>query len=211
MVILNIAAGKMLTKPQDLPFYDPNMPVFIVNLDMLYLNGLSGKDIENEFDIWDEEPDRISETYKCTEDVFNFLNNTTIKFDYVIMNRFLEHISFTQVSYFIYLLSTVCNKGANVDVIVPNYETLAKMILNEQQFAESNNFGNHDFQDFEAWNILLTTEVVNEPGCPHASIWTPYRVKYFWELEKLFKITNLWEEWTFDGRDIYLKFEAERK
>ena len=125
-------------------------------------------------------------------------------FDRITIYRFLEHVPMDKVPYFIYLLSTVTKPGAEIDVIVPNYNTLAHMILSEQA-----NIAN-DVMDFEANNILLTTELLNEPSCPHASIWTEYRAQRFFRLEGRFTITEVDENFEFDGRDIYLRFKAER-
>jgi hypothetical protein len=117
----------------------------------------------------------------------------------VVIYRFLEHVSFTQVNYFLYLVSTVLKKDGLVDIIVPNYVLLAQKILNEKID-----------ENFESHNILLTTELLNEPSCPHASIWTPDRVRYFVELEGRFKVETLSAAYSFDGRDIYIRFLARR-
>jgi len=67
-----------------------------------------------------------------------------------------------------------------------------------------------ELENFEAHNILLTTELLNEPGCPHASIWTANRAYYFMELEKRFRVGYMNAEFEFDGRNIYLRFWGER-
>ncbi len=74
------------------------------------------------------------------------------------------------------------------------------MILKDEPFIST----------FEADNILLTTELLNEPSCPHASIWTAKRARYFFHLEKRFQISHIDEKFEFDGRDIYLRFQAVR-
>jgi len=88
------------------------------------------------------------------------------------------------------------------DVIVPNYEVLAAMIRDED--VNSSNF--------ERNNILLTTELLNQPSDPHASIWSPQRAKYFWEFENRFKIYSdlVCPNFKYDGRDIYLRFHVKR-
>jgi hypothetical protein len=93
-------------------------------------------------------------------------------------------------------------ESGKVDIIVPNYNTLADMILNESVSSP----------DFEKDNILLTTELLNEPSCPHASIWTPERATYFWEFEGRFEVKpeTVDPHFVFDGRNIYLRFQAER-
>jgi len=192
--ILNIAAGKF--KP--LSMNNMEYPTFLINLDTMYYAHTSPEAIEIHYDEWTKTMDK---EYFCKADAFEFMERTKIFFDEICIYRFLEHVSFTQVDYFIYLLSTITKKGALVDVIVPNYETLAKKLL---QFDKPGHKG------FQARNILLTTELLNEPSCPHASIWTPDRAKYFFELEGRFKLKELDEKFMFDGRDIYIRFIAER-
>ena len=97
-------------------------------------------------------------------------------------------------------MSTCLKIGGKCDIIVPNYETLCKMILEETKCRTYN----------ESKNIIMTTELLNEPGCPHASIWTPFRIHHFFELEGRFEVTNICENYEFDGRDIYLRFEVKR-
>lgn len=197
MELLNIGAGKMpyltdLIKDQD------RKDMFIVNLDSMYYQNTQVQDIEG----WYDQPRSGNQKYYCKEDIFKFLERTRLEFDIVTIYRFLEHVSFTQVLYFIYLVSGVVRKGGIVDIIVPNYEILADMILAEKISSKN----------FERDNILLTTELLNEPSCPHASIWTPARAIYFWEFEKRFKIENgkLTSQFEYDGRDIYLRFQAVR-
>jgi len=192
-IILNIAAGKFLP----IGWETMNDPCFLVNLDTMYYQFEEASAIENELDEWTETTDKM---FHCKEDAFQFMERTRIMFDKICIYRFLEHVSFTQVQYFIYLLSTVTEPGAWVDVIVPNYEVLAQMILEDNV---------HDV-DFEAKNIELTTELLNEPSCPHASIWTSARAMHYFELENRFKVGDIINEYTFDGRSIYLRFWAER-
>jgi len=191
--ILNIAAGKF--KPIDLV-----SPYLLLNIDTMYYEPTEKPgDAEYTLQTWKNPDDCF---IYCKEDAFRFMENTIINnFDLITIYRFLEHVSFTQVEYFIYLLSTVTQPGAKVDVIVPNYKILAEKILNDDDPLDEN---------FAAKNILLTTELLNEPSCPHASIWTPSRARYFFELEKRFLITSISSTYVFDGRDIYLRFIAER-
>lgn len=203
MNILNIAAGKQ--KPLEIPSehpFDERLPRYIVNIDTGYFDADDIGDVEK---IIKEKRMRLGEirNFYCCHDIFDFMEKTTIMFDQIVIYRFLEHVSFTQVNYFIYLISTVLKPEGVVDVIVPNYEILAKMIIAEDIKLSRN---------FEAANILLTTELLNEPSCPHASIWTPQRAKYFWELEGRFAIQKheIFPTFQFDGRDIYMRFFARR-
>lgn len=200
MRILNIAAGKF--KPLSLTRI---MPTYTVNVDTSYFTKTTPEIIEPKIEIWESDRDRITEEVYLNMDVFEFMERTRLLFDRVVIYRFLEHVSFTQVEYFIYLVSTVLKSGGHVDVIVPDYTILSQMILNEEGIFK----GDPDI-NLPAHNTLLTTELLNEPSCPHASIWSHYRMKYFWELEKRFKIMSQDIGFKFDGRSIYLRSLMER-
>lgn len=197
MLILNIAAGKLK------PIYDHDekiAPRTLINLDTSYYSYTKVDIIEAYTSSWVKNRDRTNVEYYCNEDAFTFMERTQLVFDRLCLYRFLEHIPFDRLMYFIYLLSSVTRKGALVDIIVPNYKILANMILNEDVNSP----------EFEADNILLTTELVNEPGCPHASVWTAERAVHFFKMERRFVIKEIDENYTFDGRNIYLRFIAER-
>lgn len=197
MYILNLGAGKL--EPLNLP---PNGN-FVVNLDQSYFTGLHAADIESYMNGHKKRGESTNHTVHCTTDAFEFMERTTLQFDRVVMYRFLEHIPFDRVLYFIYLVSTVVRQGGRVDVIVPDYKILAAMLLSEDDVLYH--------PGFEAHNIILTTELLNEPGCPHASIWTPQRIDKFWELEDRFKVIQTISPYKFDGRRIYLRSIIERK
>lgn len=196
MLILNLGAGK--TKP--ILDYTKDSFLTTVNLDTNYFSFATPEEIEdyieNKMPIQVERQDELY----CNCDAFEFMEKFRPQFDRICAYRFLEHISFTQILYFIYLVSTCVKNGGLVDIIVPNYETLAKMLLNESTRSP----------DFESENILLTTELLNEPSCPHASIWTPERAEYFWQLEKRFVVYDMLPEFEFDGRNIYMRFIMKR-
>ncbi len=195
MLILNLAAGKqkpLLEKGEG--------PHLLVNLDTSYYSFLEPDIIEESVALALKQGLGANVEYYCNEDAFTFMERTNLIFDRVCIYRFLEHVEMDKVLYFIYLLSTVTRKGAVVDIIVPNYEILARLILSECPYDKN----------FEAQNIRLTTELLNEPSCPHASIWTAERAQYFFDLEGRFKVESLNENFKFDGRDLYLRFKAER-
>jgi hypothetical protein len=184
--ILNVAGGKQ--GPLDIP---SEQNCFLVNVDKMYYQNVDPGFVEEERKIWQGYEHK---TFNINEDAFIFMERTAIWFDKVCVYRYLEHVSFTNILYFIYLLSTVTRN-----------KTLAQMILDEDNFFEENNlavFPEHD--------ILLTTELLNEPSCPHASIWTKLRAEYFFTLENRFRIVDMCQNFKFDGRDIYLRFIAER-
>lgn len=199
MRILNIGAGKIL--PLSLPDEKENL-LFgntIVNLDNMYFNAtsiscLSG--ILEELKLKTEP----NELIYINHDIYEFLEKFVYEFDRVTIYRFLEHVPKVKLLYFLYELSTVVKVGGLVDVIVPDFELLAKRILSEDVKASN----------FEAEDIITTFELLNEPYCPHASIWTVQRMSHFLELEGRFKIVNYQKNYNFDGRNIYLRFQAER-
>jgi len=201
MKILNIAGGKQ--EPLSLKVDNWLVPRYTVNVDTSYFSKTSPDIIETDIKEWELDGDRVSKTQYLNMDVFEYMERTSIIFDRVTIYRFLEHVSFTQVGYFTYLVSTVIRKGGEVDVIVPNYETLAQLLLLEIKTWDPDS-------SFEAHNTLLTTELLNEPSCPHASIWTALRANYFWQLEGRFGVEILDQNFNFDGRSIYLRFSAKR-
>ncbi len=190
--ILNIAAGKL--QPLDL---EEKRGFFLVNLDPMYYTYSSEEMIEDHY----SSPRSLATiTHYCNADAYEFMERTKIIFDRVCIYRFLEHVPMDKVLYFIYLVSTVTTKNSEVDIIVPNYNFLAGMILHEDVYSSR----------FEQDNVLVTTELLNEPSCPHASIWTAERAKYFWEYEGRFKVKFIQPSFNFDGREIYLRFKARR-
>lgn len=192
--ILNIAAGKM----QPLDLIEENY--FMIHLDTMFYMYERPNVVEEQYKNWLNAPGQRME-FNVIEDVYEFMQRTNIVFDKVYIYRFLEHVPLDKVLYFIYLVSTITQPGGEVDIIVPNYRVLAEKLLNEDNIGSP---------EFENHNIILTTEMLNEPSCPHASIWTPARAFYFWELEGRFKVTLHETRFKFDGRDIYFRFTARR-
>jgi len=193
--ILNVGAGKLL--PIDIEKFHP-CP-FLINLDKNYITSIDIGELEKLHDWYNRDNGAVkigpSKTYRCKHDIFNFLETYYNKFDLVCVYRFLEHVGFTQVPYFIYLLSQIVEKDGLIDVIVPDYTKLAEMILNENVYNV----------DFEYENILLTTELLNEPYDPHASIWTFQRLSYYFGLENRFDLEKVFHNFVFENRDIYIR------
>jgi len=189
---LNIAAGKLYPidfKPDDLNF--------LIQLDTMYYQAPQVQSIEEAYELWNKKIS--SQILKCKVDAFEFLGLFGFQFDCISCYRFLEHITKPDVQGFIYLLSTALKIGGALDIIVPNYEILADMILNETINEDTKHV------DWERHDTELTYELLNEPSMPHASIWTPQRIKYFFGLEERFQIESIDETYEFDGRSCYIR------
>lgn len=194
---LNIAAGKIYPIG-----FDVDNDNFLVQLDKMYWAVNEIRHIEMGHERWLKKFE--GEINHCDEDAFDFLANYKYQFDNISCYRFLEHVTKTDIQGFIYLLSTALKIGGTLDIIVPNYETLADMILNENLSKDVNH------ADWERHDTILTYELLNEPSMPHASIWTPNRIKYFFGLEERFEIKLMDPNYVFDGRDIYIRAIFER-
>jgi hypothetical protein len=198
-VILNIGAGK--EQPLDLP----DKPYMLVNVDSGYYDSEHHVKINDVFSFHRFIINNPTATggyrqFMFKEDIFKFMEKYPLKFDRLVMYRFLEHVKRTDVLYFIYLMSTSLKIGGMVDCIVPNYKLLAQRILTEDVFSVN----------FEAEDIIISTELLNEVSSPHASIWTEDRIKKFFELEQRFKVGKIITPFDFDGRSIYLRALIER-
>jgi predicted SAM-dependent methyltransferase len=193
---LNIAGGKIL--PIN---FKENYNDFLLNVDTSYYDTNNGQAVESGFEMWAR---GIKDYHKpvnyLNSDIFDFMERTICVFGEVSCYRFLEHVPRDKVLYFIYLVSTVLDKGGLFDIIVPDYKKLADMILDDKPGEE----------DFPERNILLSTELLNEPESPHCSIWTVDRLIYFLQLEERFVIRHIDKNVEFDGRNIYLRCLAER-
>lgn len=198
---LNIGAGRVI--PSDLMDSDN---YFLVNLDPNYEDERSTNiiEIEKEHDNWMQAKEKEvedlfgSKTFYCNYGWKEFIPSYFRSFDNIYISRYLEHVPMVDVPFFIYMISTIALECGVVEGIVPNYKILAERILNENPFDVG----------FEKENILTTTEVVNEPYDPHASIWTPDRIKYFFELEGRFKVSKIIPQMEFEDRNIYSWFSA---
>ena len=184
MNILNVAGGKIILDTSKM--YDEDN--FVVHLDIRF-DGVPMDVIQTKF-IEDE-----AGLYFSGENIYKFLEINNIPFDVVYCHRFLEHVPFDNVLNFIYQLSQNIVEGGQIEVIVPDYHKLAKLLITEKVGSKS----------WEAENIILTTELVNCPSDPHASIWTVDRLKYFFELENRFSLSHCETDYEYDGRDIYIK------
>lgn len=199
LTYLNVAAGKI--QPIDFKKGDGD---FLIQLDKMYFSTTEISILEILIQDWLGDNYNDGRIYYSNEDALEFLGRFNHLFDFVSCYRFLEHVEKTDIQSFIYLLSTSVKIGGQVDIIVPNYETLAKLILDENLTNKVRHL------DWERHDTLLTYELLNYPGMPHASIWTPDRIKYFFELEHRFVLTDLDPKFLFDGRDCHIRATLKR-
>ena len=196
---LNIAAGKLL--PID---FSDNNRNFLVQLDTMYQRAVDVNNVEGAYNFWLEDNKGKERIIYCNDDVFNFLAYYKNQFDFISCYRFLEHVTKPEIQGFIYLLSTAIKVGGIVDIIVPNFKTLASLLLEETINEKIRH------QDWERHDTLLTYELLNEPTMPHASIWTVDRIIYFFELEERFVVESIDPAYEFDGRNIYIRAKIKR-
>jgi len=208
--VLNLGAGKDILRPIGFPLPHPtDRKIFQVNVDSIY----ESSEVNDHIDIETMHKKFIDSTMDYSHhniefhqiiynnlNAFDFLNKYKVQFDHIIMYRFMEHISRSNLLYFIYLLSTTVKIGGYLDIIVPDYSLLSKRLLEEVVGGPG----------WENEDIILTTEFCNEPSMPHASVWTTERAKYYLQLEKRFQVTNIETPYIFDGRDIYMRIIAQR-
>lgn len=214
---LNIGAGDILPLPKHFyanPRTEEEYFELIVNLDTKYINSYNVREVEkihecfvskSEIYLQDHSLRNVKDKewqviLRTNYDAKDFLIKYSQKFDYITMYRFLEHISKNDVLGFLYLMSTKINIGGYVDIIVPDYKVLAQRILNE----------NVNDPDFERDDAITTYELLNEPYHPHASIWTKDRLYKYLEFERRFKVMRVFENYEFDGCDVYLRCIAQR-
>ena len=198
--ILNIGSGK-LRNVKEIKNYI-NDDYFIIHLDYNYLNGYTSSYAENEHKIWLENNSNSKKEINVKCDIFEFLEKYIITFNVITFFRFFEHICRDKLLYFIYLLSTITEKDAVIDLVCPDFQILAKMILEEKPLKNP---------DFDKNDIIISTELFNEPDDPHLNITTPDRIIRLFEYEGRFKNEYTISPYFFDGRKIYFRSIIKRK
>jgi hypothetical protein len=195
--ILNLGAGRMET-----PFVDKEVRV---NVDRCY------EDIPDcvpdlidlclKHNVVENGKAKINRVLYYNSDIFEFLEKYPKKFYKIELYRVLEHIPRDKVMYLIYLMADVLKEGGIVDVICPDYKKLAQMILDP---LPSNS------EDYEKKEILLYTELFNEPSDPHCFITTQQRLMRVFTLENRFKTISCNDLTYFENRDIYFQMKFKR-
>lgn len=192
-LILNLAGGKIPPLTDILTNFSN-----VINLDISYEDYYTFIEIEK---LHQRNTFGDGKVYYLKHDAFDFLERTLINFDAICVYRFLEHVSKNNIQYFIYLLSNCTKVGGFVDIIVPDAKILAKMLLEE----------NVDNPRWESDDLLITYELVADQPSPHLSIWTKDRLIKLFEREGNFSTISVEENFTFDGRNIYIRYKAVRK
>lgn len=189
-LILNLGCGKNV--PMDLPEkFD------LINIDSSMYRVHSEEEIFKKI----LEENDVNQIFFFNDDAPSFLEQCPIKFDKIVMYRFLEHISRKNLLYFIYILAGALKENGEMDIIVPDHQKLAKKLAEETE------------QDMEDINhdITITTEFLNEPSDPHGSLWSPLRAKYYLELENRFDVTRIYRNFEYDGRNTHIRIIAKRR
>jgi hypothetical protein len=190
MIILNLAGGKLA--PLDI-----ERGSMIVNVDKCYFDYITPDQFDNLY-----LAKAISTTpLYINHDVYDFMERTIAKFDRIAVYRFLEHVSKSNVQYFIYLLANCTKVGGEVDIIVPDAQLLARKLLDEDV----------DSPTWESDDLLITYELVADQPSPHLSIWTSDRLIKLFEREGNFKTKSVDRYFEFDGRNIYIRYKAIRE
>lgn len=192
-LILNAAGGKI--KPIDVDKY--NLTYNLLNVDLGYYSKYKIDEVE---DFIVNDKSNKNNNIFINSDIFEFLEKTILKFNIITVYRFLEHVSKSNIQYFLYLLATSLKLNGEIDIIVPDSHKLAKMLIDE------------DINDpsWHSLDLLLTYELLADQPSPHLSLWSEDRLKYFIEAENYFKIISIEKDFNFDGRDIYLRAKARR-
>ena len=192
-LVLNAAGGKI--KSIDVDKY--NITYNLLNVDLGYYSKYKIDEVE---DFIVNDKSNKNNNIFINSDIFEFLEKTILKFNIITVYRFLEHVSKSNIQYFLYLLATSLKLNGEIDIIVPDSHKLAKMLIDE------------DINDpsWHSLDLLLTYELLADQPSPHLSLWSEDRLKYFIEAENYFKIISIEKDFNFDGRDIYLRAKARR-
>jgi hypothetical protein len=192
-LVLNAAGGKI--KSIDVDKY--NLTYNLLNVDLGYYSKYKIDEVE---DFIVNDKSNKNNNIFINSDIFEFLEKTILKFNIITVYRFLEHVSKSNIQYFLYLLATSLKLNGEIDIIVPDSHKLAKMLIDE------------DINDpsWHSLDLLLTYELLADQPSPHLSLWSEDRLKYFIEAENYFKIISIEKDFNFDGRDIYLRAKARR-
>jgi hypothetical protein len=195
--ILNLGAGKM-----EIPL---GMSEFRVHVDRCYEN-LPEKIHNLESiciyqDMVEKKKVKANRILYYAGDIFEFLEKYPKKFDEIELYRVLEHIPRDKVLYFIYLMADILKDHGIIEVVCPDYKKLAQMILNDLPT---------DATKYEQQEIVLYTELFNEPNDPHCFITTHERLERVFTLENRFKILDGDQPVSFENRTIYFQMKFQR-
>lgn len=127
------------------------------------------------------------------DDVWTFLEKFIDQFDIIACHRFLEHVPVDKLLTFIYLMRSKVKTGGYCDIIVPNWNDLRQIDIDSEDELMTKNY------------LTVVYELCNFPGDPHASVFTPKKLKKFFELEGGWKHLETKTNYNFAGRNIYFR------
>jgi len=215
---LNLGAGR--SKPLELP---TDKPYFLMNVDRMYKAMSSFKDdvgynsLVGAIRAWHKFVNERSESFNSEtppwihyvgEDIPTFLDTYLEQFQNITIYRYLEHIPWTKLGYFIYQVSQLVEQSGIVDIIVPNFVTLGERLKSLEEDLESGEC--LDSQWLENELIILNSEFVNEPFDPHQCMTSPQILHRAFTTEGRFKLVKSWPQFNYDGRDIYMRMIFKR-
>lgn len=137
-------------------------------------------------------------------DAFAFLEAYGSKdLDFVTSSRMFEHILPDRVPYLLFLIACCTKEGGKLEIIVPDYNLIGKMV-------ETIDARKLSGQEFNRRMIWAWAEMLGGEGAwQHKSIWTPAIARYYISHEELWsvpKISNV----CIDQRALFLRAEAVR-
>ena len=112
-------------------------------------------------------------------DMIKFLENTSEKYDYIVMDNVIEHVKWTDIPYLLYLLKTV------------GYGNHTKLLIVSPDF----NYYVTKYKKLDGIksldDITLLTKmhaaILNERSDPHCSLWSDELAEYYFN-------ENLWKK-----------------
>lgn len=199
---LVLGAGKISTDN----FGDPNYS-FSVFVDRSYLDGYysSIKEIETCY-LSMLQTEKMYQIF-CAEDIFYFLDTYKFKFNRVFACRIFEHMWFDsgQIGRLLDACNQITYDDAQMEIIVPNVDILAKEVLDLQKSKNGNP------SIFASIVLLLNTEFTNSESSPHGSVWSPTLAEYYIECEGgTWKIKKIETPVFVNGRNCYMKILLEK-
>lgn len=203
---LNIGSGKLDTSTLGIP------ELFQVHVDRSYGFGLASTIVKCEEDFlkfFSENPLEAGHDHFIPMDIFDFVDSFKFKFHHIRACRIFEHMEYTsgQIGRLLEACNCLTVPNATLEIIVPNYLRLSKMMIDLEKEIETYGPGcnqNH--------LLILNTEFTNSSHVdPHCSVWTPMTATLYINPEQTWDIVKMEDNWVVNGRDIYFKITLQKK